>query len=55
MFIGIPRETLPGERRVAALPDTVQSMVQSGFTIGVEAGAGRGQFRCRRSIRRGRR
>ncbi len=44
MFIGIPRETLPGERRVAALPDTVQSMVQSGFTIGVEAGAGRGSF-----------
>ncbi len=42
MFIGVPRETLPGERRVAALPETVRSLVQAGYTVGVEAGAGRG-------------
>ena len=42
MFIGIPRETLPGERRVAALPETVRSLVQAGYIVGVEAGAGRG-------------
>lgn len=42
MFIGIPRETLPGERRVAALPDTVESLVQAGFKVGVETGAGMG-------------
>jgi len=42
MFIGVPRETLPGERRVAALPETVRSLVQAGYIVGVEAGAGRG-------------
>lgn len=42
MFIGVPRETLPGERRVAVLPDTVEKLLHSGFDVGVEAGAGQG-------------
>ena len=35
---------LAGERRVAVLPDTVKKLVQSGFSVGVEAGAGLGSL-----------
>jgi len=44
MFIGIPREILPGENRVAALPETVWKLVQAGHEVGVESGAGHGVF-----------
>ncbi|MBN1630116.1 MAG: NAD(P)(+) transhydrogenase (Re/Si-specific) subunit alpha, partial [Thermoleophilia bacterium] len=44
MFVGIPREILPGENRVAALPDTIRKLVQAGYAVGVEAGAGQGVF-----------
>ena len=40
MKIGVPREVHPGERRVAATPDTVQQIAKLGFTVSVEAGAG---------------
>jgi len=41
MIIGIPRETRPGETRVAATPETVKKLAASGkHTIVVEAGAG---------------
>ena len=41
MIIGIPRETRPGETRVAATPETVKKLSASGkHTIVVEAGAG---------------
>ena len=41
MQIGIPRETRPGETRVAATPETVKKMAASGkHAILVEAGAG---------------
>jgi NAD(P) transhydrogenase subunit alpha len=41
MQIGIPRETRPGETRVAATPETVRKMAASGkHAIVVEAGAG---------------
>ncbi len=41
MLIGIPRETRPGETRVAATPETVKKYAASGaHTILVEAGAG---------------
>jgi NAD(P) transhydrogenase subunit alpha len=41
MQIGIPRETRPGETRVAATPETVKKMAASGkHAIVVEAGAG---------------
>ncbi|HVE50020.1 MAG TPA: Re/Si-specific NAD(P)(+) transhydrogenase subunit alpha [Casimicrobiaceae bacterium] len=41
MLIGIPRETRPGETRVAATPETVKKLAASGkHQIVVEAGAG---------------
>jgi NAD(P) transhydrogenase subunit alpha len=41
MIIGIPRETRPGETRVAATPETVKKLAASGkHPIVVEAGAG---------------
>lgn len=40
MQIGIPRETLPGETRVAATPETVKKLVKAGHTVLVERGAG---------------
>jgi NAD(P) transhydrogenase subunit alpha len=41
MLIGIPRETRPGETRVAATPETVRKIAASGkHDIVVEAGAG---------------
>jgi H+-translocating NAD(P) transhydrogenase subunit alpha len=41
MIIGIPRETRPGETRVAATPETVKKLAASGkHQIAVEKGAG---------------
>ncbi|GIW97392.1 MAG: NAD(P) transhydrogenase subunit alpha [Pirellulaceae bacterium] len=41
MKIGIPLETYPGERRVAATPETVRRMQEKlGFQVVVQAGAG---------------
>ena len=41
MLIGIPRETRPGETRVAATPETVKKLAASGtHAIVVESGAG---------------
>ncbi len=40
MRVGVPRESLPGERRVALVPDVVQRLAGSGFSVVVEAGAG---------------
>src|SRR5271169_1438686 len=41
MIIGIPRETRPGETRVAATPETVKKLAASGkHPIIVESGAG---------------
>ena len=41
MLIGIPRETRPGETRVAATPETVKKLAASGkHTLVVESGAG---------------
>jgi len=38
--VGVPRETAPGERRVALVPETVARLVGSGFEVAVEADAG---------------
>jgi H+-translocating NAD(P) transhydrogenase subunit alpha len=38
--IGIPRETFPGEKRVATVPDVVTKLVKLGFGVVVESGAG---------------
>lgn len=40
MKIAIPRETAPGETRVAAIPETVRKFAALGATVAVEAGAG---------------
>lgn len=40
MKIGIPKEIYPGERRVAATPDTAKRLQSQGFSVLVEAGAG---------------
>jgi NAD(P) transhydrogenase subunit alpha len=40
--IGIPKEIYPGERRVAATPDTVRRLQKLGFEVLVESGAGEG-------------
>lgn len=42
MLIGIPKEVTPGETRVAATPETVARLVQAGFDVAVERGAGEG-------------
>ena len=40
--IGIPRETFPGEKRVATVPDVVPKLVKLGFAVIVQSGAGEG-------------
>jgi proton-translocating NAD(P)+ transhydrogenase subunit alpha len=40
MRVLVPRETAPGERRVALTPEAVQRLVASGFEIAVERDAG---------------
>lgn len=42
MIVGIPKEILPGERRVAATPATVRKIVGMGLKVLIEAGAGEG-------------
>ena len=44
MIIGIPKEIMPGEARVAAMPETVKKFVADGATVLVEKGAGLGAF-----------
>jgi NAD(P) transhydrogenase subunit alpha len=38
--VAVPKETSPDERRVALVPDIVRKLVDSGFELAVEAGAG---------------
>lgn len=44
MIIGVPKEILEGERRVAALPSEVAEYVKLGYSVVVEAGAGLGSL-----------
>ncbi len=44
MIIGIPKEIMHGERRVAAIPETVAKWSAGGVKILVESGAGLGSF-----------
>lgn len=44
MKIGIPKEIVTGERRVALIPELVSKLVASGFQLLVETGAGKGSF-----------
>lgn len=40
LTIGVPKEIVDGEHRVALVPDTVTRLVRAGFAVVVEAGAG---------------
>jgi NAD(P) transhydrogenase subunit alpha len=40
MIIAVPKETYPGERRVALVPASVPPLVKSGARVQIEAGAG---------------
>ena len=40
MIIGVPRESYPGERRVALVPMAVPNLVKAGFEVVVETSAG---------------
>jgi NAD(P) transhydrogenase subunit alpha len=40
MRIGVPKEMWPGERRVALVPESAKKLIQSGYTISIESGAG---------------
>ena len=44
MIIGIPKEIMPGEARVAATPETVRKFVADGATVLIEHKAGEGSF-----------
>src|SRR5918998_80552 len=40
LIVGVPRETAPGEHRVAMTPDTVKRLTASGVVVKIESGAG---------------
>src|SRR5438132_2910093 len=40
MKVGVTRETAPGERRVALVPETAGKLATAGFEVIVEPGAG---------------
>jgi H+-translocating NAD(P) transhydrogenase subunit alpha len=41
MIVGVPRESYPGERRVAMVPAVVPTLIKAGFEVVVQAEAGR--------------
>ena len=44
MIIGVPKEIMHGENRVSSTPETVKKMVNDGYKVLVEKGAGLGSF-----------
>lgn len=44
MIVGVPKEIMPGEARVSAIPDTVRKITSAGGTVLVEKTAGQGSF-----------
>ena len=44
MKVGVPKESLAGERRVAIVPETARGLVKGGIQVLVEAGAGASAF-----------
>jgi len=40
MIVGVPRESFPGERRVALVPSVIPNLVKAGLEVLIEAGAG---------------
>ncbi len=39
-IIGVPKETVAGEKRVATVPEVVEKLIKLGFKVRVESGAG---------------
>ena len=44
MRVGVPKETLAGERRVALVPEAARGLVKGGLVVVVESGAGASAF-----------
>jgi NAD(P) transhydrogenase subunit alpha len=44
MNIAVPKETRSGERRVALVPESCKKLIQAGYTVTIEAGAGAGAY-----------
>ena len=42
MKLGVPKESAPGERRVAMVPDVAKRLAAKGVEVVVEEGAGQG-------------
>lgn len=42
MIVGVPRESFPGERRVALVPELVPKLTKAGVDVAVQPGAGAG-------------
>jgi len=40
VIIGVPKETYPGERRVALVPAVLPTLIKAGFEVHVQSGAG---------------
>ena len=40
MIIGVPKESYPGERRVALVPMVIPNLMKAGFEVVIQAGAG---------------
>jgi NAD(P) transhydrogenase subunit alpha len=40
MHIGVPKEITPGERRVALVPESGKKLIQAGYAVSIESGAG---------------
>ncbi len=40
MIVGVPRESFPGERRVALVPAALANLAKAGLEVVVETGAG---------------
>ena len=40
MRIAVPTESVPGERRVALVPESCKKLIQSGYQVAIESGAG---------------
>ena len=40
LTIGVPREVIAGEKRVATVPEVVEKLIKLGFSVAVQSGAG---------------
>ena len=40
MIIGVPKESYPGDRRVAIVPAVLPTLTKAGFEVHVQSGAG---------------